>query len=72
MLAAPRSRGQHRDGRGEAPRAAAASERPGGVGMGRATSLKMPHGQVTSFPGGRPGVSHAVQSQQGAPDGSAN
>lgn len=33
---------------------------------------KMHHGQVTSFPGRRPGVSDAVQREQGAPDGSAN
>ena len=44
MQAAPRSRGQHRDGGGEAPSAVAASERPAGMGVGRATSLKMHHG----------------------------
>ena len=44
MQAAPRSSGQHRDGGREAPSAVAASERPAGMGEGRATSLKMHHG----------------------------
>ena len=44
MQAAPRSSGQRRDGGREAPSAVAASERPAGMGEGRATSLKMHHG----------------------------
>lgn len=51
MQGAPRSREQHRDGGGGAPGAVVASAHPAGMGVGRATSLKMPRGRVTSFPG---------------------
>lgn len=51
MQGAPRSREQHQDRGGGVPGAVVASACPAGIGVGRGTSLKMPRGRVTSFPG---------------------